>query len=364
MSPIVIILLILIAAMAAWLVWQLRAPEPGSESMANAIPASVAKPAPPKPSPAPETPYSTETIEAAIASFHKLAFDNEHAADEIPSEHREVLDRIEATIDAAVHQPEFFPRRPMLLPKLLRAINDTESTRQELVSLIREDPSLAGNVLRRANSALYRITPAPVDSLDRAVINLGMDGLRSLMATAILQPVFRLPTGLFDGFPSIVWEEAQRASIAAEAYAKRTQSCDPLVAQLLGLLRPLAYIVLFKLALERYRETPDLEPRAEVFVRAMKRHSRRVAHLIATTWELPDPSLKALEEQRQQRSPSVMSSLGRAAYFGDLCGTLAVLAQHAHDSHESAQSVLIEQGLDRETAAALWRAATAVETDL
>jgi HD-like signal output (HDOD) protein len=364
MSPIVIILLILIAAMAAWLMWQLRAPESTSESVSKAIPSSAAKPTPPKSTPAPEAPYSTASIETAIASFHSLAFGVEQTQDTIPPEHQEILERIEASIDAAVHQPEYFPRRPMLLPKLLHAINDTDSTRQELVSLIREDPSLAGNVLRRANSALYRITPAPVDNLERAVINLGMEGLRSLMATAILQPVFRLHTGLFDGFAAIVWEEAQRASIATETYARQTRSCEPLVAQLLGLLRPLAYIVLFKLALERYREVPDLQPRSEVFVHVLKRHSRRVAHLIATTWELPDPSLKALEEQQQQRSPTVMSSLGRAVYFGDLCGTLAVLARHADYSHDSAQSLLIEQGLDRETTAAVWHAATVVETDL
>lgn len=364
MSPIVIILLLLIAAMAAWLMWQLRAPASTSEHRASATPSSAAKPAPPKPVPAPETPYSTEPIETAIASFHALAFGVEDVVDEIPPEHAAVLERIEASIDAAVHQPEYFPRRPMLLPRLLRAINDNDSTREELVSLIREDPSLAGNVLRRANSALYRITPAPVDTLERAVINLGMEGLRSLMATAILQPVFRLRTGLFDDFATIVWEEAQRASVAAEIYAKQTRTCDPLVAQLLGLLRPLAYIVLFKLALERYRETPDLQPRAEVFVRAMKRHSRRVAHLIATTWELPDPSLKALEEQQQQRSPTVMTSLGRAVYFGDLCGTLAVLARHEKQSQESARSLLMEQGLDRDTTAAMWHAATTVETDL
>ena len=39
----------------------------------------------------------------------------------------------------------YFPRRPMLLPKLLQALNDTESTRRTLVNLIVEDPALAGS---------------------------------------------------------------------------------------------------------------------------------------------------------------------------------------------------------------------------
>jgi HD-like signal output (HDOD) protein len=363
MSPIVIILLVLIAALAAWLMWQLRKPSPGAERAAN--PAQKPRTAASGPAPASRAvAFSTEPIDAVAANGYRLAFGVAQLEEGIADGDAEVLARIEASIDTAIHQPEYFPRRPMLLPKLLRALNDSDSTRQELVNLILEDPSLAGNVLRRANSALYRITPAPVDNLDRAIVNLGMEGLRSLMGTAILQPVFRMRTGLFDRFAMLTWEQAQRASVAAENYAKKTRSCDPFVAQLLGVLRPLAHIVLFKLTLERYRDQPALQPRAEVFVQAMREHSRRVALLIATTWELPDPSLKALEEQQRQISPGAMSPLGRAVYFGDLCGALAILAVHGDQPQESALALLIGQGLDRETALVMWHVATTTETDL
>jgi HD-like signal output (HDOD) protein len=364
MSPIVIILLVLIATLAAWLMWQLRTPAADAEQAASSADSRPNKSSDePEPQTAP-VPYTDQAIEGVFSDGYRLAFGAADVDEEITSEHEDVLARIEASIDTAIHQPEYFPRRPMLLPKLLRAINDSDSTRQELVSLILEDPSLAGNVLRRANSALYRISPAPVDRIDRAVVNLGMDGLRALVGTAILQPVFRLRTGLFDEFATLTWEQAQRASIAAETYAKKTRSGDPFVAQLLGVLRPLAHIVLFKLTLERYRETPNLPPRAAVFIRVMQEHSRRVAHLIAITWELPDPSLKALDEQQQRASPHAMSPLGRSTYFGDLCGSLATLAMHDRNSQESARALLMAQGLDRETASALWRAATSAETDL
>lgn len=363
MSPIVIILLLLTAGLASWLMWQLRRPV-SEDRAANKAQPKAAKRPPTQERPAPSVDYSTASIETAVAGAYRLSFGGADIESDLAPEHAEVLARIEASIDAAIHQPEYFPRRPMLLPKLLRAINDTDSTRQELVGLILEDPSLAGNVLRRANSALYRISPAPVDSIDRAIVNLGMEGLRSLMATAILQPVFRLRTGLFDRFATLTWEQAQRASIAAETYAKKTRSCDPFASQLLGVLRPLAHIMLFKLATECYREIPNVQPRAEVFVRVMRRHSRRVAHLIATTWELPDPSVQAIEEQQRQLSPTTMSPLGRAVYFGDLCGTLAILTVHENLSHASAQALLAEQRLDPEAASAMWYAATTTETDL
>ena len=109
--------------------------------------------------------------------------------------------------------------------------------------------------------------------------------------------------------------------------------------------------------MEVYRDHPDAQPRAEVFIRAMQLHSARVAKLIATTWELSDPSIAALQEQLDQVPPSRMSVLGRAVYFGELCGTLAVLA--TQNSADDAQAMLKGQGLPREAALQMWHAAVA-----
>jgi len=117
-----------------------------------------------------------------------------------------VLSAVADSIDASVHQRDYFPRRPLQLPKLLQALNDSEATRKDLVRLIMEDPALAGSVLQRANSAFYRLSPDPVESIDRAVVILGTEGLRGLMAAAILQPVFRVPRGYFEEFAGITWE--------------------------------------------------------------------------------------------------------------------------------------------------------------
>jgi HD-like signal output (HDOD) protein len=278
-------------------------------------------------------------------------------------EHATVLASVAAAADQSVHERDYFPRRPMLLPKLLQALNDDASTRQELVGLILEDPALAGNVLIRANSAWYRTSPEPVESLDRAVRMLGTNGLKRLLATAILQPVFRLPKGYFDNFAPITWEQAQRAAIAAETYATTTASSDPFVAQLLGVLAAMSRIVLFRLTMDVYRDHPNMLPRAEVFIRSMQAHSARVAQLVARTWELSDMSVTALAEQAVEVSPAAMSALGRAVYFGDLCGALALLHKRGSYSVDGAQAMLMEQGAARTVVHAMWHAAIAVGQD-
>lgn len=306
-------------------------------------------------------PFATEATANAAAECFRLAFKVVQFDYQIVGEHAAVLASVGDSLDESVHEREYFPRRPMLLPKLLQAINDSESTRKELVDLLMEEPTLAGAVLQRANSAYYRVSPEPIESLDRAVFMLGTDGLRGLMATAILQPVFRLPRGYFENFADITWEQAERTASAAESHARAGLDTEPIVAQLLGMLSLLAHIVLFRITLDKYREHPSVLPRAEVFIKAIQMHRARIAGLIAQTWQLTDISVAAFTEQQQQVAPSQMSSLGRCLYFGDLCGALSTLAAHGLSSKETAQALLIEQGADRETTRAIWRAAASIQ---
>lgn len=301
--------------------------------------------------------FSTEATQAAQDEYYKIAFGVKGFDYQIFDEHAEVLDRVGETAEHSLQQRDYFPRRPMLLPRLLRALNDTETTRRELVNLIVEDPALAGSVLQRANNAFYRTSREPVDSLDRAVQTLGTDGLRSLIAVAILQPVFRLPRGFFDGFADVIWEHAQRASAAAETCASTTRSADPFVAQLLGLLNPLARIVLFRLTADIYREYPRVLPRAEVFIRSMQVHAPAVACRLAQSWELSDLATNALREQVDRVPPGQMGPLGRATYFGELAGMVTLLAARDARSWDRAESLLIGQGLPARAARAVWNAA-------
>jgi HD-like signal output (HDOD) protein len=304
-----------------------------------------------------DAPYSTDAIQAAQDECYKIAFGVKTFDYQIVGEHAAVMERIRESAAQSIHQRDYFPRRPMLLPRLMQALNDTDSTRRTLVNLIVEDPALAGSVLQRANNALYRTSREPVDSLDRAVQTLGVDGLRGLMAVAILQPVFRLPRGYFDSFADITWEQAQRCAAGSEAYASATRTGDPFIAQLLGLLGALARIVLFRLSVDMYREKPNVLPRAEVFIRSMQVHAPDLACRIAQSWELSDLATTALRQQVDRFPPGQMAPLGRAIYFGELAGMLTVLAARNAYTWDGAEALLTGQGLKRRTAHAVCHAA-------
>src|SRR5580704_2951286 len=162
-------------------------------------------------------------------------------------EHDQILAAAIAAIGDAGMQRRYTPRRPHLLPQLMRAVNDEDVSRRELVSIIARDPSLVGSLLKMANSAYYRVTPHPIESIDRAIVMLGTDGLRSLIATALIQPIFEVSmAGGFPRFPEVVWQHALLSAHAAIPHAAIVERVDQFAAELLCLVSGLAEIVLFR----------------------------------------------------------------------------------------------------------------------
>ncbi len=350
------ILLPVFVLLAAGAVWWWRAKRAGipGPSFKPTVARRSEEPVPP---PAGSVPYTTPAIDEVRDECLKLAFGVQRFDYVLLDEHSKVFETASSRLQTFTPAQDYFPRRPMLLPKLLQALNSEDSTRAALTQMILQDAALAGAVLERANTAWYRTTPKPVESIDRALAMLGTEGLRSIVGVFILQPLFRLPSGYFDRFAQITWEQGQRSGVAAQVLAQRTGSGDPLVAQLLALLSALSRIVLFRFTSACYRDVTESLPRAEVFIRVMREHAAQLCVTIATEWNLSPASLAALQEQAEQCSPAAMSLLGRTLYFAELCGALAVVHGGSKYSEEGALSILGEQGMTEYDMAAAWQAA-------
>jgi hypothetical protein len=261
---------------------------------------------------------------------------------------------IAVTEDAATLR-QLAPRRPSLLPQLIRAANDDAAPRRELAAIIRRDPSLVGNLLEMANSSFYRVTERPVESIDRAVVLLGSEGIRSLIAAAAMQPIFLVAGGPFPRFPHTVWQHAWRSANAAVVHAALVEKADPFAAELLSLLWGLGEVVLFRAMLERYKAAPPgrtLRPHAGVIAALLEAHSARVARRIGAGWELSAGSLAALEQQAGMAEPA--APLGRSLRFGRIVGALAVLRINGVLDGQTARASLPPSSLPPEQLERMW----------
>jgi HD-like signal output (HDOD) protein len=193
--------------------------------------------------------------------------------------------------------PQRLPRRPQLLPQLLSTLNDDEASSRDIAGIIARDPALAANLLKLANSALYRHHAAPVESLDRAVAMVGVDGLRHLVAVALMQPVMRMEGGVFGRLPDLIWDHTQRTALIAAEIARTGGREEVFAAQLLALLQGLGAIVVVQVLRDVTAETalglPDLEATAGL----LHRWSPRLGCAVAREWGLSERVMQALQEQ-------------------------------------------------------------------
>jgi HD-like signal output (HDOD) protein len=259
--------------------------------------------------------------------------------------HEPIVAAALAAINDPATRKRYFPRRPNLLPELIRAINDERVSARQLVPIVARDPALVGSLLKVANSSFYRVTPQPIETIERAIVVLGNDGLRSVMAAALMQPIFQTSgaTGAAR-FPELVWEHAVRSAHAAIPHAALVERVNPFSAELLSLISGLAEIVLFRAVREHCPPGPShdaLDPLTVASI--LNSHCAAFAWHIGADWRLSEELLVALEEQMAASEPA--TALGRSLRFGRRAGALAVLHANSIIDDASVRISLPPSGL-------------------
>ncbi|MEA9589649.1 HDOD domain-containing protein [Xanthomonas sp. WHRI 10064A] len=341
---------------------------PAARTSVAPAPIAMDEQAPPQPTPAAAQPLQAEPppMRPLLRRMYAAVMANPSLADgSLPSDPAQVavLEVATAALDHVDLRPQLLPRRPHLLPQLMRAVNDPDASGRGIAAIIAQDPALSANLLRIANSALYRPQGAPLESLERAVVHIGTEGVRQIVAAAVMQPVLSLDGGLHSRLPAAVWDYALRTATAAAAYM-RERGGDTLSAQLAGLLQGLGAVVILRVLRDAYAERPGLPYSLEVAAALVERHTAAVAKTIATTWELPAVLGTALDEQRPEHDTTLLAtSLGRALRYGRLAAALAMLARCGAEQEDHALSVLATLEPDEEANAALWQRLVAASVE-
>jgi HD-like signal output (HDOD) protein len=208
-----------------------------------------------------------------------------------------------------------------------------------------------------ANSPFYRVKGQAVESIDRAVVILGNDGIRSLIAAALSQPIFQIRGGDFPRFPEFAWEHTFRTASATVTHAAIVEKSDPFAAQLLGLVHGMAAIVVFRVALDQYEARPRFKANASVIASLLDSQTAGVARRIAASWGLSDRILAAFDDLVP--GAEKQTAMGRSLEFGRLSSALAVLHLHGALDDVTAQISMPVAGMPATELTRLWSRLTA-----
>jgi HD-like signal output (HDOD) protein len=302
---------------------------------------------------------TTTGVRSAIHADEALRRFVAYALDDVPREslsqtpdpeHAPVFKAVANILERIEAKPEYIPRRPSLLPKLLSTVNDPQAAMIEISRIIAQDPALTGNLLRIANSPMYRVSSQPIESIDRAVTLVGVQGIRSIIATALLQPVMSSGSGQFSRFPELVWEHTLYAASASELHAVQVEQSEPFVSQLIGLLYGLSAIVVFRIVRDQFAAHPHLNANPGSVARMLETWVAPTAGRIAASWELPERVQYALESQTLAAELQMENSLGRSLKFGRVAGSLIVLCRLGRITEAEARAIVLAgEGRRRDT---------------
>jgi HD-like signal output (HDOD) protein len=290
-----------------------------------------------------------------LRQFLSIALDDgktEPVAADGDVHHQRLVEQASAVLSRFEVQAKYLPRRPSLLPKLLSAMNSDSNSMRELASIIGGDPTLLGNLLRVANSAFYRVSGKPIESLERAVILVGTDGIRSIIATSLMHPVMSTAGGCFAKFPEAIWDQTQIAADAAELHATHVERADAFGARMLALLHGLAVNAVFRIVRDEILDGRESGAKPAM-IELIERWTIPVALRIAASWELPDELQLALEVESAPQA--------RSLAFGRLAGAQLSMVKRGRLKEAAARASVLAADTRRVQVDRVWtRLASAV----
>ena len=230
---------------------------------------------------------------------------------------------LEAWLKQAIF--EGFVEVPMLPEVASRAFElalDPEVSAREMADLIEADQSLAGHVMRIANSVAY--TPhANLASLQQAIARLGMRVISEIALTAALgSKLFHTPG--YEAYVEYNWQHALATSLWAREIAQQTD-VEPNTAFLAGLLhsigRPAVLQTLLELA-QQHQQT--LTPETVYFLE--NKYSQPVTELVVMRWGMPQQVIEAVkpfqpvqhDDNASEVSAAVHAASRLASYMLDI----------------------------------------------
>lgn len=228
-----------------------------------------------------------------------------------------ILDQVRALAHNPGGASEMVPRVPELIAQLLHGLQEDAMSASELSRQVAQDTVLSAEVIRESNSAYYRPL-TPIKTLEAAVMMLGQNGLRMLLARVAMRPLLKMSTEGFARHASpIVWRQSEKCAFAASLLASG-KTVGLFEAYLAGLMQNVGQIVAFRVA-DRFCEGGRMPGSSEFGLRLLNL-SRQLSAGIAAHWDFPKDVAEAIAQAGHPQT-----NLAQALALGDRIAKVRML---------------------------------------
>ncbi|MET3137964.1 HD-like signal output (HDOD) protein [Undibacterium sp. GrIS 1.2] len=201
---------------------------------------------------------------------------------------------------------DLIPRVPAVLPQLFKSLRDENASGKNLADIIAKDVVLVAEVLNEANSSFYG-TSNKINNLESALLLLGQNGLRMLLAKVSFRPIIQLQSGsLSKLLAPVIWEQSEACANAARLFAIERGE-DPFPAFLAGLLQSVGMIVALRIA-DRTGRRQRFPDDARFRARLVK-DAHHLAARVGEHWGFPANVINAIDEQHNHNAQNTKDKI-------------------------------------------------------
>ncbi|MEX0614476.1 MAG: HDOD domain-containing protein, partial [Methylophaga sp.] len=145
------------------------------------------------------------------------------------------------------------PTLPEVALKVREVVNNQDVTAAQLADIIVTDSALSARLLKVANSALYR-GRVPVESVQTAVTRLGLQMVRNLVTSLVMEQMFKPTSRLLEKRMRELWEHSTEVAAISQVIASKQPGIKTDEAMLAGLIHNIGVLPI----LMRAENTPGL----------------------------------------------------------------------------------------------------------
>jgi len=183
------------------------------------------------------------------------------------------------------------PTLPHVATKVMRLVNDPETSAKEVQEAISTDQGMTGQILKISNSAMFGMK-RPVKTLTHAIMLLGFDTIQSIVVAAATKNLYQNKGGT--GFKEkLIWENSIGSALIARGIGEQFSNIDKEEAFIGGLMHNLGKTVLNTKLTEQYTQVMNTAynedlPIHEVELREMGFTHADVGACIIKHWNLSE----------------------------------------------------------------------------
>ena len=234
------------------------------------------------------------------------------------------------------------PSLPAVLLDLIQAVQRPDVDFDTLSAIIRKDAGLCARMLAVAGSPRYAQFNA-VRDINRVLLALGLDAIRSIAVTAAVQQFFTRLCPEASPWMGHFWRCSLHSAHAARALARLVRLEGAEEAYLVGLLHRVGQLVLLRHAPRDYAgllgeelAASDLEAREQALFGVS---APQLGARLAKQWAPQGPTADAIRYQRRpaadlQGTATLISIINLAHKLGEADTLDACLLAEAHTLHE------------------------------